>query len=223
MTARRMTNLLPTVALLAGIAFLALASVATAQDVANKLTYFTFSKPVQLPGNVQLPAGKYQFRLADATTGRRVVQVLDEKGKVYALLLTIPALKPEASLKPQVRFMEVPENQPPAVKTWWYTNETYGYEFVYPKQQAAKLARATGVSIPMTEAPMTTTKELETAEVTRPEVPAQPIAAASVLETVVASNEPAALPRTASPLGLIGLIGMLSLAGAAGIRHFSTR
>ena len=29
-------------------------------DENNKLTYFTFSKPVQLPGKT-LPAGKYRF------------------------------------------------------------------------------------------------------------------------------------------------------------------
>ena len=39
-------------------------------------------------------------------------------------------------------------------------------------------------------------------------------------EATIARNEPAELPRTASPLALSGLLGLLSLAGAAGIRSF---
>jgi hypothetical protein len=39
-------------------------------------------------------------------------------------------------------------------------------------------------------------------------------------DATIARNEPAELPRTASPLALSGLLGLLSLAGAAGVRSF---
>src|SRR2546421_657400 len=39
-------------------------------DETDKLTYLTFSKPVQLPG-VDLPAGRYRFQLADTQERRR--------------------------------------------------------------------------------------------------------------------------------------------------------
>jgi hypothetical protein len=39
-------------------------------------------------------------------------------------------------------------------------------------------------------------------------------------DATIAQNEPAELPRTASPLALSGLLGLLSLAGAAGVRSF---
>ena len=45
-------------------AFLALSAQGVRADDYNKLTYFTFSAPVQVPG-VTLPAGKYTFKLAD--------------------------------------------------------------------------------------------------------------------------------------------------------------
>jgi hypothetical protein len=48
-------------------------------DENNKLTYFTFSKPVQLPGKT-LPAGKYRFELADPQESRRVIKGSDEGG-----------------------------------------------------------------------------------------------------------------------------------------------
>src|SRR5512138_1094968 len=62
--------------------------VADAQP-SDKRTYFTFSRPITLPG-VTLPAGKYMFRLADDTTTRKVIQVMNAEGtKPYAMLLTI--------------------------------------------------------------------------------------------------------------------------------------
>ena len=37
--------------------------------------------------------------------------------------------------------METAKGQPSAVKTWWYPRERIGYEFIYPKEQARRLAR----------------------------------------------------------------------------------
>src|ERR671938_409808 len=69
-------------------------------DEYTKLTYLTFSGPVQLPG-ITLPGGTYRFKLADPDSGRRVLQVWDKDGmKLYTTLLTIPDEKMEASDKP---------------------------------------------------------------------------------------------------------------------------
>src|SRR5436309_14264609 len=65
-------------------------SVPARADETDKLTYLTFSKPVQLPG-VDLPPGRYRFQLADTQESRRVVKVQSEEGKKQlAMLLTIP-------------------------------------------------------------------------------------------------------------------------------------
>src|SRR5262245_46799117 len=72
-----------------GVSAVLVASVAYAQP-SDKRTFFTFSRPITLPG-VTLPAGKYVFRLADETTSRKVIQVTSSDGtKPYAMLLTIP-------------------------------------------------------------------------------------------------------------------------------------
>ena len=47
-----------------------------------------------------------------------------------------------------------------------------------------------------------------------------PVGTSGQAEATIAQNEPAELPRTASPLALSGLLGLLSLAGAAGVRSF---
>jgi hypothetical protein len=113
-------------------------------DEWNKLTYLTFSGPIQLPGVDNVPAGTYTFRLADAGSSRRVVQVLDKNtGKVYAMFLTMSDHRLTPSEKPVVMFNESPAGSPPAVRAWFYPGETDGYEFVYPKDQAMKIARQT--------------------------------------------------------------------------------
>jgi len=104
-------------------------------------TLFTFSQPIALPG-VTLPAGTYTFRLADPTTGRRVVQVLNQNAtQSYALLLSIPAMRADIPTKPEISFMETTAGMPAAVKIWWQEGSTRGYEFIYPKARADRLAR----------------------------------------------------------------------------------
>jgi hypothetical protein len=111
-------------------------------DEYTKQTFLTFSGPIQLPG-ITLPAGTYQFRLADPESGRRTLQVWDKDGtKLFTTLLTIPDERMKPSDKPVVMFNEQPAGEAAAVRAWFYPNETYGQEFVYPKDQAMKIAKA---------------------------------------------------------------------------------
>jgi hypothetical protein len=116
-------------------------------DQYTKLTYLTFSAPVQLPG-LTLPAGTYMFKLADPDSGRRAIQVWDEKGtKLFTMLLTIPDQQPEPKDDPVVLFSERPSGSAPAVKSWFYPAERTGYEFIYPKDQAMKIAAAANTPV----------------------------------------------------------------------------
>jgi hypothetical protein len=116
-------------------------------DEWTKLTYFTFSAPVEMPGMV-LPAGSYKFELADPDSTRRVVRISDkEGGKIHGIFLSIPDQKLEPSDKPIVMFRETPAGAPEAVKAWFYPGETTGYEFVYPHDQALKIAKAAHASV----------------------------------------------------------------------------
>jgi hypothetical protein len=116
-------------------------------DEYNKLTYLTFSGPVQVPGAV-LPAGTYMLKLADPDSGRRVIQIWDQEGKkLFTTLLSIPDQMIEAQDEPVVLFTERPSGEPQAIKAWFYPSDRYGYEFVYPKDQAIKIAQATNASV----------------------------------------------------------------------------
>lgn len=136
-------------------------SAAYAQEPWDKRTYFTFNQPVQLPG-VELPPGEYIFRLADPDTSRKVVQVLSaDRKEVYAMLHTIPRQRAEVPDKPEISFMETAAGNPPAIQTWWYRGERTGREFMYSREQAARIATAI-----MPEQPPITMARNETAEAT---------------------------------------------------------
>jgi FtsZ-interacting cell division protein ZipA len=115
---------------------------AAAQDSnTNQRTYFTFSAPVELPGKT-LPAGTYLFKLVDSPSNRHIVQVFDKDEKqIHATTLAIPAQRLEPADEPEVRFMEVAASQPAAIRTWWFPGRTVGHEFIYPKEQATRLAK----------------------------------------------------------------------------------
>lgn len=111
-------------------------------DEYTKQTFLTFSGSVQLPG-VTLPAGTYMFKLADPSGDRRALQIWDKEGsKLYTTLLTIPNDRMEAPDDPVVMFAETPADEPPAIKAWFYPGESIGQEFLYPKDQAMKIAKA---------------------------------------------------------------------------------
>jgi hypothetical protein len=111
-------------------------------DEYTKQTFLTFSGPVQLPG-ITLPAGTYMFKLADPESGRRTLQVWDKEGtKLFTTLLTIPNESLTAPDEPVVMFTERPAGQAQAAKVWFYPGDRFGQEFVYPKEQAVRIANA---------------------------------------------------------------------------------
>lgn len=118
-----------------------------AQDTnVQERSFITFSNTVELPG-VTLPGGTYVFRLADTPT-RNVVQVLsqDEK-KVMGQWLFVQAERPQVTDDTVIMFKEKAENTMPAVQYWYYPGEKIGKEFIYPKDQAEKIAARTGQKV----------------------------------------------------------------------------
>jgi hypothetical protein len=101
-------------------------------DESDKLMIFTFSGPVEVPGAV-LPAGTYEFKLADPTGDRNVIEILNEDGsKVYAMMLTTPIDRSTPTEEPVVTFEERAAGSAEAVRAVFYPGETTGMELMYP-------------------------------------------------------------------------------------------
>jgi len=213
-------------------------------DAGNKLTYFTFSAPVELPG-MTLPGGTYAFTVLDSAGTRNIVQVFDKnKTHLYGTFLTIPDYHTQASDKTIIRFSETAEGGPPAIKEWFYPGDNYGEEFVYPKNRATQLAKASNQAVPsmpqneasnitqpaensdaasVTALKDTSVKaeqpngdEVEVAEVFVGEAPAGGVSGntAHNVDTEYTTTA-ASLPKTASFVPLLCLIGVLLIMAGA--------
>lgn len=181
------------------------AGVLAAQGIpSDRSTYVTVSGPVSLPG-VTLPAGTYLFRLADTQASRNVVQVFDkDRTKIFATIIAIAAERTEPSDEAVITFKETPSDRPPAVHYWYYAGEKSGQEFAYPKDQAMRIAAASGESVLAMDTTSTDTEAMTSAELSRVE----PGAAAQNAETSPAAqtaqqpampNEQPATPQPAAP------------------------
>jgi hypothetical protein len=202
-------------------------------DEYNKLTYVTFSGAVQVPG-ATLPAGTYTFKLADPESGRRIIQIWNkDTSHLYTTLLTIPNQRLEATDKPVVLFKETGSGQSPAVQAWFYPGERYGQEFVYPRDQAMKIAKAAHTPVlSMADNTKADSTSLRGSQVGRVNENGQFAADTSAAEPAAApqpvatsAQEPAStttrreLPKTASELPLIALLSLVSLFSAFALRR----
>ena len=144
--------------------------------------------------------------------------------------------------------METVANAPPAVKTWWYPGRTIGHEFIYPKEQARRLAAAQSEPVLTVDSEVTSTEQMQTADLSRIDASGTESDVAVTTETTTTTRRTEAQPapermpppaptrtiegetlrveetrtelsKTASVLPLVGLIGLASLAGAAIVRR----
>jgi hypothetical protein len=130
------------VILLAGLAFLGGMAPRALADDWDQRTIFTFSGPVEIPGQV-LDAGTYVFKVVDSASDRNVVQVFSEDDNhLYGTFLTVPDYHQRPSGKTIINFEERAAGDPEAVKAWFYPGDNYGHDFVYPRAKAAALAKA---------------------------------------------------------------------------------
>ena len=132
-----------------------LATQLRAQDT-NTLdrTFFTFSTAVELPG-VTLEPGEYEFRLAD-NQRQNVVQVIRRGDmKPMGQFTFAEANRERRTDETVVMFREAREGATPAIQYWYFPSEKIGKEFIYPKDQAERIAARTGQAVRSDSGPVT--------------------------------------------------------------------
>jgi hypothetical protein len=202
--------------------FLLVAALAMGQGLWSQKTTVTFNRPVELPGMI-LNAGTYVFRLADSPTSRHVVEIYDAKEMhLYGIVMAIPNARLTVTGNTVIRFEERTGNAPEALRAWFYPESNWGQEFVYPKAKAAEIAETAHVpvlaaNVTPAETPAEIVQEPvvaitpEQKEVEIATVVETPPEAAPALVAEAPAPAPVELPKTASPLGLMGLVGLASL------------
>lgn len=203
-------------------------------DEWNQKTVFTFSGPVEVPGQV-LEAGTYVFKLADSASDRNIVQVFNkDENHLYGTFLAIPDYRIQPADKAIITFEERPAGSPEAIKSWFYPGENYGHDFVYPKPRATELAKANNAPVPSMPAELAPNTTMPTQTIQEPQVVAlkttplkaqQPSEEEVELVEVFAAPAPslAQLPQTASGLPLMGAVGLLSLTAALFLRRAAAK
>jgi len=77
-------------------------------DTWDQRTTFTFSGPVEIPGQV-LDGGTYVFKLADSGSDRNIVQVFNKnENRLYGTFLTVPDYRLKPAGKTIITFDERP-------------------------------------------------------------------------------------------------------------------
>jgi LPXTG-motif cell wall-anchored protein len=193
----------------------------------DKLTYLTFTAPVQVPGTT-LHAGTYRFALTNPESYRSVVHVLSgDASTVHAMFHTLPDNRASVTEEAVVTFKETPVGVPPAVKSLFYGGEHRGYEFVYPAGGPVMIAEAlpqpeityTPIPVPAFEV----FAEPEPAAAAEPVAVAEPAAVAEQAPVPEPAASPVELPRTASPLPLVVVGGLTSLVAGLGLGRLRRR
>ena len=230
----------------------AVSSPSAKADEWNRKTVMTFSGPVEIPGvHLKgwgvLPAGTYVFKILDSQSDRHIVQIFNkDETQCIATILAIPNYRLRATGKTVVTFRERPAGEPEALRAWFYPGRNWGEEFVYPKARAVELARAnktpvlsTAAEIPievaepiktpdhpvvlqLKQAPVMAIKptgeEVQLATAVTPPPPSELTPSTPPTQTAAVT-----LPKTASPLPLIGLMGFLALGIAWTLRLLEKR
>ena len=109
-------------------------------DEWNQATFFTFSQPVQIPGQV-LPAGTYLFELVNSFNHEMVRISNADRTNVIAIIQARPTQQKGLSGKPAIVLAERGVSQPEAIVAWSYPGHVEGHQFLYPKQVQEQVAK----------------------------------------------------------------------------------
>lgn len=163
-------------------------------DEHDRLTYMTFSGPVQVPGTT-LAAGTYTFKLADIESNRHVVQIFNkDDNKLITTVMTIPNQRLDPVQDTFVMFSERPAGTPVAVKAWFYPGRSIGEEFMYPKEQAIRIARTVNESVLTTDNETVSSTGTTTAASTTTASAATTTAASTTTASAASTTAPAPAP-----------------------------
>jgi len=231
------TLLLPSVLSAAMIGMVALPALQA--DPIKKATEVTFSGPTEIPGMV-LPPGTYKIKVPDPYTHSDMVGFYDpSESHLYKLVRTVPAYRTTLKDKTVITFQERAAGAPPAVDRWFYPDDYYGRQFVYPKVELRQVSEV--VPPPPAPPPAVQQEQSEQSQITQSQVEQSQIKSSqseqpqAEQQVEIAQNTPPPaptaqentpapaasessnqLPQTASNLPLLFLSGgFLAFAGLA--------
>jgi hypothetical protein len=235
-----------------GLASLVLAPSASA-DQWNKKTIITVNEAIQVPGKVLEPGKYVMKLLDSPSNRHIVQIFNEREDQLQTTVLAIPNYRLQPTGKTEFQWWETPAGQPRALRAWFYPGDNFGQEFAYPKNEAVRIAATTSTNVPTTyaetEAELATARvgtvdragtemELDRQTYSRadgmqsneiaqvrptPQATPEPQVTEAPRTPVADTGATETLPRTASPLPMVGLAGFLALGASVALRKIGNR
>ena len=92
----------------------------------------TVDRAVQIE-NIVLQPGQYVVKLVDSQSDRHIVQIFnDNETQLLGTVLAIPDYRVTPTAIPKFTFYETRNDQPAAMRSWFYPGESLGQRFLAP-------------------------------------------------------------------------------------------
>ena len=109
----------------------------------DKKSTLNAEKQVEFPGIVLEP-GVYIVRLKESGEKRSTVEILNkDESQVLATLIAVPDHRMKTDDNAEFLFHEVKTDGPLPVRSWFFSGDLVGLEFIYPKARAKEIAKET--------------------------------------------------------------------------------
>jgi hypothetical protein len=107
----------------------------------NKKSTLTIDRQVEFPGIILEP-GTYIVKLKEAGEKRSQVLILNQdETQTLATLLAVPDHRMRPEDQSEFMYHEVKGDGPAPVRSWFFSGDLVGLEFVYPMVRAKEIAK----------------------------------------------------------------------------------
>jgi hypothetical protein len=108
----------------------------------NKKSTLSTDRQVEFPGIVLEP-GTYVIRLKEGAEKRSIVEIRNQdERQILATVLAIPDHRQRPDDNSEFVYFNSASGEPQPVRTWFFSGDLIGLEFVYPKARAKEIAKA---------------------------------------------------------------------------------
>ena len=107
----------------------------------NKKSTLSTDKQVEFPGIILEP-GIYIIRLKDGGERRSIVEIRNrDESQILATVVAVPDHQQRPDDNSEFLYFNQARGKPQPIRTWFYSGDLIGLEFVYPKTRAKDIAK----------------------------------------------------------------------------------
>jgi hypothetical protein len=107
----------------------------------NKKSTLSTDRQIEFPGIVLEP-GTYIIRLKEGSERRSIVEIRNQnETQTLATVLAVPDLQQRPDDNSEFLYFKAKNGNPQPVRSWFYSGDLMGLQFVYPMSRAREIAK----------------------------------------------------------------------------------